>query len=79
MAGKVPAMELTLKRLLEQAEFTRTKRGYDTDEVDDFLDRAVAMATKVEARLTQAIENEKAQGAPQAASAPAAPAIGWVC
>ena len=53
-------MELTLKRLLEQAEFTRTKRGYAPEEVDDFLDRAVAMATKVEARLTQAMAQEKA-------------------
>jgi DivIVA domain-containing protein len=56
-------MELTLKRLLEQAEFTRAKRGYDANEVDDFLDRAVAMATKVEARLTQALEESK--GAPE--------------
>lgn len=60
-------MELTLKRLLEQAEFSRVKRGYDSDEVDDFLDRAVAMATKVEVRLTQAIAQAKAaEGAPQA-------------
>lgn len=57
-------MELTLKRLLEQAEFSRTKRGYAPEEVDDFLDRAVAMATKVEARLTQAMAQEKADPAP---------------
>ena len=65
-------MELTLKRLLEQAEFSRVKRGYDTDEVDDFLDRAVAMATKVEVRLTQAIAQAKAvEEAPDAGAAPA--------
>jgi DivIVA domain-containing protein len=52
-------MELTLKRLLEQAEFTLLKgrgRGYDQTEVDDFLDRASAMAAKVEVQLTQALE-----------------------
>lgn len=58
-------MELTLKRLLEQAEFTRAKRGYDANEVDDFLDRAVAMATKVEARLTQALEESKGPPEPK--------------
>lgn len=52
-------MELTLKRLLEQAEFSQAKRGYDRDEVNDFLDRAVAMATKVEAKLTQTMEQAK--------------------
>lgn len=48
-------MELTLKRLLEQAEFTEIRKGraYDRDEVDAFLDRAVAMAAKVEAKLTE--------------------------
>ncbi|CAN5770817.1 hypothetical protein BH10ACT1_BH10ACT1_31710 [soil metagenome] len=52
-------MELTLKRLLEQAEFTETRKGYDRGQVDDFLDKAVAMATKVEARLTQALDQAK--------------------
>lgn len=52
-------MELTLKRLLEQAKFTTTRKGYDQDEVDDFLDKAVAMATKVEIRLTQALAEAK--------------------
>lgn len=61
-------MELTLKRLLEQAEFAKAKRGYDADEVDEFLDRAVAMAAKVEVRLTQALEQAKGAG-----SAPAGP------
>lgn len=63
-------MELTLKRLLEQAKFTTTRKGYDQQEVDDFLDRAVAMATKVEARLTQALADAgKAPGS--ASGAPA--------
>ncbi|MCU1496518.1 MAG: hypothetical protein JWM47_471 [Acidimicrobiales bacterium] len=60
-------MELTLKRLLEQAEFTDAKRGYDREQVDEFLDKAVAMATKVEARLTQVIEQARqpaAEGGP---------------
>lgn len=55
-------MELTLKRLLEQAEFTQSRKGYDQNQVDDFLDRAVAMAAKVETRLTQAIEQAKEAG-----------------
>ncbi len=53
-------MELTLKRLLEQAEFTKKRGAYDVVEVDDFLDRAVAMAAKVEARLNQALEEAAA-------------------
>ncbi|QXC63456.1 DivIVA domain-containing protein [Aquihabitans sp. G128] len=63
-------MELTLKRLLEQAEFTETRKGYDRGQVDDFLDKAVAMATKVEARLTQALDQSKA--APSASGPSAA-------
>ncbi|CAN5847517.1 hypothetical protein BH23ACT2_BH23ACT2_08170 [soil metagenome] len=69
--SSVVDMELTLKRLLEQAEFTRAKRGYDANEVDDFLDRAVAMATKVEARLTQALEESKGVQGPKEAKGPA--------
>ena len=67
-------MELTLKRLLEQAKFTTTRKGYDQDEVDDFLDRAVAMATKVEARLTQALAESKSAGDGAAAPAVDTPA-----
>ncbi len=64
-------MELTLKRLLEQAEFAKAKRGYDADEVDEFLDRAVAMAAKVEVRLTQALEQAKGAGSAPGGPAPA--------
>src|SRR4051794_9269230 len=65
-------MELTLKRLLEQAEFTMLKgrrRGYDQTEVDDFLDRASAMAAQVESHM-QALE-AAASGGGAAAPAPA--------
>ncbi|MFN8017879.1 MAG: DivIVA domain-containing protein [Acidimicrobiales bacterium] len=56
-------MELTLKRLLEHAEFKKYRgKGYDPTEVDDFLDRAAAMAGKVEVQLTQAMEAAKAAG-----------------
>lgn len=55
-------MELTLKRLLEQAEFTDARKGYDRAEVDEFLDRAVAMATKVEAKLTETLGQAKGAG-----------------
>lgn len=58
-------MELTLKRLLEHAEFKKYRgKGYDPTEVDDFLDRATAMAGKVEVQLTQALEQAKAAGTP---------------
>ena len=70
-------MELTLKRLLEQAKFTTTRKGYDQTEVDDFLDKAVAMATKVEARLTQALEEAKSAGG-RADAAPAAESVAAV-
>src|SRR3954469_21727184 len=55
-------MELQLKRLLEQAKFTPRKGGYAQAEVDDFLDRASAMAAKVEAELTNALEQAKGGG-----------------
>ncbi|MEZ5180438.1 MAG: DivIVA domain-containing protein [Acidimicrobiales bacterium] len=52
-------MELTLKRMLEHAEFKKYRgKGYDPTEVDDFLDKAVAMAGKVEVQL-QALEQAK--------------------
>ncbi len=57
-------MELTLKRLLENAEFKKYRgKGYDPTEVDDFLDRATAMAAKVEVQLTQALDQAKTGGA----------------
>ena len=60
-------MELTLKRLHEHAEFKKYRgKGYDPTEVDDFLDRATAMAGKVEVQLTQALEQAKAAGGPAA-------------
>ncbi|WP_426572599.1 DivIVA domain-containing protein [Aquihabitans sp. McL0605] len=63
-------MELTLKRLLEHAEFKKYRgKGYDPTEVDDFLDRAAAMAGKVEVQLTQALDQAKAGGG----GAPGAP------
>lgn len=62
-------MELTLKRLLEHAEFKKYRgKGYDPAEVDDFLDRAAAMAGKVEVQLTQALDAAKAGGAPDASA-----------
>lgn len=61
-------MELTLKRLLEQAEFNQVRRGgYDRDEVNALLDRAVAMATKVEAKLTETLDQARSGSGPSAA------------
>jgi DivIVA domain-containing protein len=66
-------MELTLKRLLEHAEFKKYRgKGYDPTEVDDFLDRAAAMAGKVEVQLTQALEAAKAAESAGGGPAPAA-------
>ena len=66
-------MELTLKRLLEHAEFKKYRgKGYDPTEVDDFLDRAAAIAGKVEVQLTQALEQAKAGGGGAAGPDPAA-------
>lgn len=68
-------MELTLKRLLEHAEFKKYRgKGYDPTEVDDFLDRAAAMAGKVEVQLTQALEkaNSVEGGAPVVTGVPEA-------
>jgi len=65
-------MELHLKVLLEQAEFTKTRGGgYDRSEVDDFLDKSVAMAAKVETRLTELIDQNAKLGDGEAV-APAA-------
>jgi cell division septum initiation protein DivIVA len=56
-------MELTLKRLLENAEFKKYRgKGYDPTEVQDFIDKAAAMAAKVEVQLTQAMEQAKGAG-----------------
>lgn len=58
-------MELTLKRVLEHAEFPKYRgKGYDPAAVDDFLDKAAAMAAKVEVQLTQALEAAQAGGGP---------------
>jgi DivIVA domain-containing protein len=68
-------MELTLKRLLEHAEFKKYRgKGYDPTEVDDFLDRAAAMAGKVEVQLTQALEQAMAAGSGTGAPAEPDPA-----
>ena len=58
-------MELTLKRVLEHAEFKKYRgKGYDTAEVDDFIDKAAAMAAKVEVQLAQALEAANQGGGP---------------
>lgn len=58
-------MELRLKTLLEQAQFSKYKgKGYDAAEVDDFLDRATAMAAKVETQLTESMGRGGSGGAP---------------
>lgn len=58
-------MELRLKTLLEQAQFSKYKgKGYDAAEVDDFLDRATAMAAKVETQLTESMGHTGSGGAP---------------
>src|SRR4051812_10029895 len=53
-------MDQSLKRLIEEVAFQETRKGYDRAEVDDFLDRAAALAGNVEGQLAQAIERGRA-------------------
>ena len=63
-------MELMLKRMLEEAKFSITRKGYDQIEVDDFLDKAVDMATKVEAQLKALTETTGDAGDDATATTP---------
>src|SRR3989442_12487938 len=51
----IPRMELTAHEL-RQVEFRERWRGYDPDEVDDFLERVAVALDQLQDRLRQAME-----------------------
>lgn len=64
-------MELTAK-LIEETEFRQTFRGYDVDQVDDFLERVAAGVEELRKQVQRAAKQPKAAGwAPPATAAPA--------
>lgn len=74
-------MDLTPK-LIEEAEFRETRKGYDRDQVDDFLEEAAASVAKLLSELAEARQRAAAaeaklaaagRGAPPATAAPAGP------
>ncbi|CAN5723103.1 hypothetical protein BH20ACT2_BH20ACT2_24670 [soil metagenome] len=68
-------MELTPKLLTEEVEFRETFRGYDRNEVDDFLERVAVAVGQLQQQLADAITRGKAAearaGAPGGVVAPA--------
>jgi DivIVA domain-containing protein len=54
-----PAMEIT-PQVLEDVKFTTRARGYDRDEVDEFLERVGAGVAQVQSRLREAIQRAEA-------------------
>ena len=65
------AMELTPK-LIEEAEFRETRKGYDRDQVDDFLEEAAASVATLLSQLAEARQRADAAEAKLAAAAAAA-------
>ncbi len=73
----MPGMELTAKAI-EEAEFRQTFRGYDVDQVDDFLEQVAAGVDALTKQLAAVSTGEpsaapapKADAAPVAGDAPA--------
>lgn len=62
------AMELTPK-LIEEAEFRETRKGYDRDQVDDFLEEAAASVAKLLSQLAETRQRAEAAEARLAAAA----------
>ena len=54
-------MELTPKLLTDEVDFRVAYRGYDRDEVDDFLERVAVAVGQLQAQLGEAVE--RARGA----------------
>ena len=53
-------MELTPKLLTEDVDFRRAYRGYDPDEVDDFLERVAVAVGQLQTQLAEAVERARA-------------------
>jgi cell division initiation protein len=64
-------MDLTPKLLTEGTDFQQVRRGYDPDEVDDFLERVAAAVSRLQGQLVEA--NRRAEIA-EAKAAQAGPA-----
>lgn len=52
-------MELTPKLLTEEVDFRVAYRGYDRDEVDDFLERVAVAVGQLQAQLAEAVERAR--------------------
>jgi DivIVA domain-containing protein len=74
-------MELTPKLLTEDVDFRVAYRGYDRDEVDDFLERVAVAVGQLQQQLAEAVSRARSAegrlkaggaGAPAPAAAPAA-------
>ena len=59
-------MDLTPKLLTEGTDFQQVRRGYDPDEVDDFLERVAAAVSRLQGQLVEA--NRRAEAAEAAAT-----------
>ncbi|MBV9953177.1 MAG: DivIVA domain-containing protein [Acidimicrobiia bacterium] len=59
-------MDLTPKLLTEGTDFQQVRRGYDPDEVDDFLERVAAAVSRLQGQLVEA--NRRAEIAEAAAA-----------
>jgi cell division initiation protein len=59
-------MDLTPKLLTEGTDFQQVRRGYDPDEVDDFLERVAAAVSRLQSQLVEA--NRRAEIAEAAAA-----------
>ena len=60
-------MDFTPKLLTEGTDFQQVRRGYDPDEVDDFLERVAAAVSRLQGQLVEA--NRRAEAAEAAARA----------
>ncbi|CAN5845353.1 hypothetical protein BH24ACT3_BH24ACT3_08610 [soil metagenome] len=67
----IAGMELTPRLLTEEVEFRETFRGYDRNEVDDFLERVAVAVGQLQTQLADAVT--RAKTAESRASSPTPP------
>ena len=69
-------MELTPKLLTDDVDFRIALRGYDKDEVDDFLERVAVAVGQLQEQLSSAVDRaRKAEARAQQAQASPPPAM----
>jgi cell division initiation protein len=66
-------MDLTPKLLTEGTDFQQVRRGYDPDEVDDFLERVAAAVSRLQSQLVEANRRAEIAEAAAARSGPSEP------